>query len=176
MTALRTFRKCSILQPGLDEPVRNCGNVWKLFQEAPKIVDLQLGAPTGSNFIQKLSKRCDINKANTGVRLVHITTRFETSQNRPRPKTINTERDESSHTHLTVFTTLRSFRDKHLDFGTSNMILRVPSYSKPYLRPNYFHASHRRPIEYYVSTCTVTTYTARPDHTTACISPLAFTT
>ena len=29
----------------------------------------------------------------------------------PDPR-INTERDESSHTHLTVFTTLRSFRDK----------------------------------------------------------------
>ena len=57
------------------------------------------------------------NKANTGVRWVHITTRFETSQNRPRPKRINTERDESSQTHLAVFTTLRSFRDNVLSVG-----------------------------------------------------------
>ena len=37
---------------------------------------------------------------------------FETSENRPRPTTIHTERDESSQTHLTVFTTRQSFRDK----------------------------------------------------------------
>ena len=46
----------------------------------------------------------------------------------PDPR-INTERDESSHTHLTVFTTLRSFRDKDfcyrfslMELGTTDII------------------------------------------------------
>ena len=60
--------------------------VVETFQEAPEIVDLRL-----RRLPRKiLSKTCYINEANMGVRWVHITTRFETSQNRPQPKTINT--------------------------------------------------------------------------------------
>ena len=46
MIPLRTFRKCSILQPDLDEPVRNFQKLWKRCQDASKMIDLQLGAPT----------------------------------------------------------------------------------------------------------------------------------
>ena len=85
-------------------------DLFETVQDASKTVDLKGRAPNGTDFLYFV----DTNKANTGVRWVHITTRFETSENRPRPKKINTERDESSQTHLTVFTTLRSFRDKYM--------------------------------------------------------------
>ena len=57
MIVLRIFRKCFILQPCFDAPVWKFLRVVKTFQEASKIVQLQLGAPTSSNFVQKLPKR-----------------------------------------------------------------------------------------------------------------------
>ena len=57
----------------------------KTFQESSKIVDFIGRAPTGGNFHQNFSRGRDINKANTGVRWVHITTRNETSKKCARP-------------------------------------------------------------------------------------------
>ena len=53
-----------------------------------------------------LAKSCL--KRVTSIKQIRVFVEFE---NRPRPL-INIERDESSQTHLTVSTTLRSFRDK----------------------------------------------------------------
>ena len=84
---------------------------FKSFADASEIVDFIGWVPTRWthwNFRNLVPTR---DKANTGVRWVHITTRNET----PRKSSltpIHTIRDESSQTHLTVSTTLRSFRDK----------------------------------------------------------------
>ena len=51
---------------------------FKRFLAAPKIVELQLGAPTPTNF--RMFVDFASNKANMGVRWVHITTRIETSE------------------------------------------------------------------------------------------------
>ena len=59
MAFLQTFRECSILLPGFDEPVRNFEKIEKRvksFADASKVVDFIGRAPTGGNFIQILSK------------------------------------------------------------------------------------------------------------------------
>ena len=71
------------------------------------MINLQLGPSHLTHF----DNLCDtIKQKRVFVELI-LQPEMNVLENRPRPKTINTERDESSHTHLTVFTTLRSFRD-----------------------------------------------------------------
>ena len=67
---------------------QNLFETFKRFQEAPKIVDLQLGAPTPRIFgffwilweFARIFPDFASNKTNTGVRWIHITTRIETSE------------------------------------------------------------------------------------------------
>ena len=65
--------------------LQNMFESFKRFLDAPKIVDLQLGAPTPTKFSDfpgffRIFSDFASNKANTGVRWVHITTRIETSE------------------------------------------------------------------------------------------------
>ena len=114
MKVLRNFRKCSILQPVFDEPVGNFQKPIKTLADALKIVNFIGRVPLGEDFtpygsILPICVPC--NKANTGARWVHITTRNETHR-KSSPTPINTKRDESPQPHLTVSTTLRSFREE----------------------------------------------------------------
>ena len=86
MIVLRTFQKCSILLPGFDELVRNLS---KLFRMSRKWSIYRWSAYR-VKFCPKFHQSGDGNKANTGARCLHITTRNGTSENRPRPKIINT--------------------------------------------------------------------------------------
>ena len=70
-----------------------------------------VGSAYPHTFSQILSNFNDLgwhDKANTGVRWVHITTRNETSQNRPRPRTINTGK-RWSYSNFTIRHSLRYF-------------------------------------------------------------------
>ena len=72
------------MQPVFDEPVGNFEKHVKTFPDASKIVDLIGRAPLGSDVYL-----FDRNKANMGVRWVHITTRNGTPR-KSSPTPINT--------------------------------------------------------------------------------------
>ena len=61
----------------------------KIVQDAPKIIDVKGRAPISDSVWQNRTSQVDFlltDKANKGARRLHITTRHETSKNRPQPK------------------------------------------------------------------------------------------
>ena len=111
MRFLQALWECSILLPNFGGPVRNFQKFFKSFADASKFIDFIRRAPTAANFTQ------NVTDTQTAIKQIGVFVAFILQPEMKPPKrvparTINTERDESSQTHLTVFTTLRSFRDK----------------------------------------------------------------
>ena len=105
MIVLQTFRKCSILLPSFDELVRSLSKLFRMHRKWSIYRWSAYRGPSGLYGTTYYNQKCLIwyhvllpemphmgamYKANTGARRAHITTRNETSQNRPRPKIINT--------------------------------------------------------------------------------------
>ena len=113
MTVLHTFRECSILLPVFDKPVRNfekTENRVKSFVDASEMIDFIGRAPIGANFVEILFDRCTTIKQIRVLVAFILQPEMELPKIVPEPR-INTKKDESSQTHLAVFTTLQSFRD-----------------------------------------------------------------
>ena len=84
MTFLQTFRECSILLPGFDEPVRNFAKIQKRVKrvaDASKIVDFIGRAPTLTHF----NNLCDtIKQIRVFVGSI-LQPEMKLLENRPRP-------------------------------------------------------------------------------------------